>query len=270
MWIWIALLIDFILFLGMGQETALDFLGGYLIELSLSIDNLFVFLSIFSSFSVPERLRHRVLRYGLIGAALLRMVFILLGSAVISEFRWILYFFGIILIGNGVKMLGERSKERESAGIVLGMKAVRKFLPLTEDFCDSRFFVKREAADGKKRWYATPLFAVLVVVEISDIIFAIDSVPAVLSVTTNSLIVYTSNLLAVMGLRQLYFSLEKLEKQFVCLKYGIAAVLMFTGLKMLAELFSRSVSTASSIIFILSAMLISMAGSLLITKKRSE
>lgn len=270
MWIGIAVLIDVILFLVMGRDVALDFMGGYLIELSLSVDNLFVFLSIFSSFSVPEHLRHRVLRYGIIGAALLRMVFILLGAAVVSRFGWILYFFGVILVWNGVKMIEERTGERESAGIAWGMKIVRKLIPVTEEFCGSRFFVKKELQGGKKRWYATPLFAVLVVVEISDIIFAIDSVPAVFSVTTNSLIVYSSNLLAVLGLRQLYFSLEKLAKQFSCLKYGIAAVLMFTGCKMLGGLFSISVSTAASIVFILLALCISMLGSLFAIKKGSE
>lgn len=272
MWIGIAVLVDFILFLVMGRDAALDFMGGYLIELSLSVDNLFVFLSIFSSFSVPEQLRHRVLRYGIIGAALLRMVFILLGAAVVSRFGWILYFFGVILVWNGVKMIEERTAERENAGIAWGMKVVRKLIPVTEEFCGSRFFVKKEAKNGsgKKRWHATPLFAVLVVVEISDIIFAIDSVPAVFSITTNSLIVYSSNLLAVLGLRQMYFSLEKLAKRFICLKYGIAAVLMFTGCKMLGGLFSFSVSTAASISFILLALSVSMLGSLFATKKGSE
>lgn len=272
MWIVIAVLIDFILFFVAGQEIALEFMGGYLIELSLSVDNLFVFLSIFTSFSVPEHLRHRVLRYGIIGAALLRMVFILLGAAVVSRFGFVLYFFGVILIANGVKMIGERPDGRESRGVVWGMKLVRRFIPVTEDFCGPHFFVKKEEAGrkGKLCRYATPLFVVLVVVEVSDIIFAIDSVPAVFSVTKNPVIVYSSNLLAVLGLRQLYFSLEKLAKRFACLKYGIAAVLMFTGLKMLAEMLSLSVSTAASILFIFSALFISAAASLVTAKKGSE
>lgn len=272
MWIGIAVLVDFILFFAAGRETALEFMGGYLIELSLSVDNLFVFLSIFTSFSVPEQLRHRVLRYGIIGAALLRMVFILLGAAVVSRFGFVLYFFGVILIANGVKMIGERPDGRESRGVVWGMKLVRRFLPVTEEFCGPHFFVKKEeeGQKGKLCRYATPLFVVLVVVELSDIIFAIDSVPAVFSVTKNPVIVYSSNLLAVLGLRQLYFSLEKLAKRFACLKYGIAAVLMFTGLKMLAEMLSVSVSTAASIFFIFSALFISAAASLVTAKKGSE
>ncbi len=272
MWIGIALFIDFLLFLTMGQKIALDFLGGYLIELSLSVDNLFVFMSIFTAFSVPEHLRHRVLRYGIIGAALLRMVFILSGAAVVSGFGWILYFFGVILIGNGVKMIGEQKNGGEEVRTDWGMKAVRRFVPVTEGFCDSHFFVLKEAArkGGKKRWCATPLFVVLVVVEVSDIIFAIDSVPAVFSVTTNTLIVYTSNLLAVLGLRQLYFGLEKLAKRFIYVKYGIGVILIFTGIKMLAELFYLSVSTALAIGFILLVLLISIAVSMLATKKESE
>lgn len=208
MWIVIALLTEFCLYLFAGPGIALDFLGGYLIELSLSVDNLFVFLSIFTSFGVPEQYRHRVLHYGIIGAALLRFVFIMFGAAMVSRFEWILYFFGVILIFNGAKMLYAKEEEK-SIGTSFGMKLVRKFVPVTENFCGSCFFVLREKGEGKKREgsrgkkcrYATPLFVVLVVVELSDIIFAIDSVPAVFSVTTNPVIVYTSNLMAVLGLR---------------------------------------------------------------------
>ncbi|MBQ9767930.1 MAG: TerC/Alx family metal homeostasis membrane protein [Lachnospiraceae bacterium] len=270
MWVGIALLVDLILFFTLGQDVALDFLGGYLIELSLSVDNLFVFLSIFTSFGVPEKLRHRVLRYGIIGAALLRMAFILLGAAVVSRFGWILYLFGGILIWNGIKMLREKKEEETDAKHNPGMRLVRKILPMAEEFCGPRFFIKREGKDGKQHLFATPLFAVLVVVELSDIIFAIDSVPAVFSVTTNPLIVYSSNLLAILGLRQMYFGLEGLAKRFVYVKYGIAAVLFFTGFKLLAELFHRSVSTGFSIAFIGSALLFSMLLSMKVTKNRSE
>jgi len=270
MWVGIALLVDLILFWTFGQEIALDFLGGYLIELSLSVDNLFVFLSIFTSFGVPDRLRHRVLRYGIIGAAVLRMAFVLLGATVVSRFGWILYLFGGVLIWNGIKMLRQPKKEEMGGKHNPGMRLVRKFIPVTEEFCGPHFFVKLEEKDGKKRLFATPLFAVLVVIEFSDIIFAIDSVPAVFSVTINPLIVYSSNLLAILGLRQMYFGLERLEKRFIYVKYGIASVLFFTGFKLLAELFHWSVSTGISIIFIGSALLLSMLFSVKMTKNRSE
>lgn len=277
MWIVIALIADFCLYLFAGSGIALDFLGGYLIELSLSVDNLFVFLSIFTSFGVPEQYRHRVLHYGIIGAALLRFVFIMFGAAMVSRFDWILYFFGVILIFNGIKMLHVKEEEEKKIGTSFGMKLVRKFIPVTESFCGSCFFVLREKQEGKeqkggygkKRRYATPLFVVLVVVELSDIIFAIDSVPAVFSVTTNPVIVYTSNLMAVLGLRQMYFGLEKLAKRFVYVKYGIASVLMFTGLKLFLTLFDCTFSTLSSILFIMIALGVSMATSLFATKKGS-
>lgn len=268
MWILFALIVDLCLYLIAGQDIALDFLGGYLIELSLSVDNLFVFLSIFTSFGVPEQFRHRVLHYGIMGAAVLRLLFILFGVAVVSRFEWILYVFGGVLVVNGVRMLRSKEEPKKDIGTSFGVKLVRRFVPVTETFCGNCFFVLRDK-NGKKCRYATPLFVVLVVVELSDIIFAIDSVPAVFSVTTNPVIVYTSNIMAILGLRQLYFGLEKLAKRFVYVKYGIAAVLMFTGLKLLAELFHYTISTADSIGFILTALFLSMAASLVSTKKGS-
>ncbi len=277
MWIIVAFVADLCLYLFAGQDIALDFLGGYLIELSLSIDNLFVFLTIFTSFGVPEQLRHRVLHYGIIGAAVLRLIFILCGTAVVTRFEWILYGFGVILIVNGVKMLLEQEVREQEPGASFGMRLVSRFVPVTETFVGNCFFVLREKnsgkqkkiENGKKSRYATPLFVVLVVVELSDIIFAIDSVPAVFSVTTNPAIVYTSNLLAILGLRQMYFVLEKLADRFVYVKYGIATVLIFTGIKLVAVMFDRTISTAGSICFILVALSVSMFASLFATKKGS-
>ena len=271
MWVVVALFVDFILFLLWGQDVALDFLGGYLIELSLSVDNLFVFLSIFTSFGVPERFRHRVLRYGIFGAAVLRMIFILVGAAVVTRFSWILYLFGGVLIWNGIKMLHEKKEASYDINQNPAFLLVRKIFPVTEDFCGACFFVKRkEGGDtGKRRRYATPLFVVLVVIELSDIVFAIDSVPAVFSVTTNPFIVYSSNLLAILGLRQMYFGLEKIANRFVYVKYGIAAVLMFTGMKLLGELFHKTVSVGVSIGFICASLLLSVFVSLCATKKGS-
>lgn len=271
MWIIVALVVDMCLYFFAGQDIALDFLGGYLIELSLSVDNLFVFLSIFTAFAVPDQLRHRVLKYGILGAAVLRMAFILCGAAIVSRFEWILYWFGVILIVNGIKMLVAKKEEKKDVQTNWGMRLVRKFVPVTETFYGPCFFVKRtKNGKGEKKYrYATPLFVVLVVVELSDIIFAIDSVPAVFSVTTNPVIVYTSNLLAILGLRQMYFGLEKLAKRFVFVKYGIAAVLIFTGTKLFVSMFDRSISTAWSVCFILFALLTSMVASMFATKKGS-
>lgn len=269
MWIIVAMFADLCLYLFVGPDTALDFLGGYLIELSLSVDNLFVFLSIFTSFGIPEQLRHRVLHYGIIGAAILRLIFILSGVAIVSRFEWILYFFGVILVFNGIKMLRVKEEEEKSVETSFGMKLVRRFMPVTEEFRGNCFFVLKEGKDGKKRRHATPLFVVLVVVELSDIIFAIDSVPAVFSVTTNPVIVYTSNLLAILGLRQIYFGLEKLANRFVYMKFGIATVLIFTGVKLTVAMFGRTISTAVSICFIMVALSVSMVASLFATKKGS-
>ena len=272
MWILIALVADLFLYLLAGHEVALDFLGGYLIELSLSVDNLFVFLSIFTAFGVPEHLRHRVLHYGIIGAAVLRLVFILLGVAVVSRFEWILYVFGAVLVVNGIKMVVCQKEENVEIENLWGLRLVRRFVPVTENFCGNSFFVLRENTEGKRKGkkkcrYATPLFVTLVVVELSDIIFAIDSVPAVLSVTTNPIIVYTSNIMAILGLRQMYFGLEKLAKRFVYLKYGIASVLVFTGVKLLTAMFDCRISTLGSICFILAALSAGMVASLFATKK---
>lgn len=269
MWILIALVADIFLYVFAGQDVALDFLGGYLIELSLSVDNLFVFLSIFTSFGVPEQLRHRVLHYGIIGAAVLRFVFICFGVAMVSRFEWILYVFGAILMVNGVKMFLPQDTREKGIETSWGMRLVRKFVPVTENFCGTCFFIKKKKKETakKKSRYATPLFVVLVVVELSDIIFAIDSVPAVFSVTTNPLIVYTSNLLAVLGLRQMYFGLERLAKRFVYVKYGVATVLIFTGIKLVATMFGRTISTFGSICFILVALSACMFASLFATKK---
>lgn len=277
MWIVVALVTDLCLYLFAGHDIALDFLGGYLIELSLSVDNLFVFLTIFTSFGVPEQFRHRVLHYGIIGAAVLRLVFILFGVAVVSRFEWILYLFGVVLVINGVKMFFSQEEKEGNKENSWGMRLVRKFVPITEEFHGNCFFVLKEKNSVKRKRenktkkcrYATPLFVALVVVELSDIIFAIDSVPAVFSVTTNPVIVYTSNLLAILGLRQMYFGLEKLANRFIYVKYGIATVLVFTGIKLVAEMFDRTISTAGSICFILIALSACMLASLFATKKGS-
>lgn len=267
MWVGIALLVEIILYCLMGEKVALDFIGAYLIELSLSIDNLFVFLSIFRTFGVEERHRHRILKFGIIGAAILRMLFVILGAAVIDRYQWVLYIFGFILFGNGIKMLTRKEIDEGEKQGGIGMDFIRRIIPVTKEWKGERFFVREENKAGGKRWYATPLFAVLVIVEVTDIIFAIDSVPAVFSVTGNPFIVYSSNLLAILGLRQMYFVLEKIVERFAYVKYGIALILMFTGTKLLGAMFGCQISTGVSVAVLGVTMLLSIVISIILTKK---
>jgi len=226
-WIGLALAFAGLVWQVRGGQSALEFLTGYIIEESLSVDNLFVFLLIFGYFAVPARDQHSVLFWGILGAMVFRAIFIVAGVALIQRFEWIIYFFGAILIYSGVKMGLEKEKEIHPDRNPL-LKLFRKFMPVTLGFEGSRFFVRR---DGKT--YATPLFLVLLVVETTDLVFAVDSIPAVLAITQDRFIVYTSNIFAIMGLRALYFALKGAMDLFHYLHYGLSAILVFVGLKML-------------------------------------
>lgn len=209
------------------NEKALQFLTGYLVEKSLAVDNVFVWMMIFSFFAVPLELQRRVLLYGIVGAIVLRTVMIFTGSWLIQEFHWVLYFFGAFLIITGIKMLwfAEHDPDLSKNPII---RWVRNHYPVTEKLEGERFFVMR---DGVR--YATPLFLALVLVEISDVIFAVDSIPAIFAITTDPFIVLTSNLFAILGLRAMYFLLADLGDRFALLKYGLAVILLFIGTKML-------------------------------------
>lgn len=228
----------------MGSKSGLEFAAGYLIELSLSVDNLFVFMSIFMTFGIREEVQHKVLGWGIAGAIVLRFLFIFFGLKIVTLFGWILYIFGVILIVNGLKMMIGKEEELKPQDSKI-IKAVGKILPMTDSFQGKRFLVK---INGRHRF--TPLFAVLCLVECSDIIFAIDSVPAVFSVSTNLLIVYTSNIFAILGLRQMYFVLEHLQERFQYVKYGVGIILIFTGVKLGILIFDLHISTAVSICII--------------------
>ncbi|MEG1336135.1 MAG: TerC/Alx family metal homeostasis membrane protein [Clostridiales bacterium] len=248
----------------MGTQAALEFLGGYLIEFSLSMDNLFVFISIFTAFGITEHAEHRVLTYGIAGAIILRFVFIALGVQVIEHFEFILYIFGVILIFNGVKMCVGKEKEQhpENSKVI---KIFRKIMPITPDFVGEKFFVKQN-----KILYATPLLAVLLIIEFSDILFAIDSIPAVFSVTTNVFIVYTSNIFAILGLRQLYFVLLHLQERFRYVKYGVGLILAFTGTKLGLLAFDVHISIPVSIGVIVATITLSIILSIIISGRQAK
>ncbi len=232
--VWISLAIGFGLWVGssMGRQSMLEFYAGYLVEQALSVDNLFVFILIFGYFRIPAELQHRVLFWGIIGALFMRGAMIGAGAVLIAQFHWIIYVFGAFLVFTGAKMAfgGESEIEPESNPVI---RLVRRFLPITTKFHGEHFFV-REVIDGKAaRLVATPLFVVLALVETTDVVFAVDSIPAIFGVTRNPFLVYTSNVFAILGLRSMYFVLAGVIGKFHLLKYGLALVLAFVGTKML-------------------------------------
>ena len=262
-WIIVAAITCVVIYFTLGSGKAIDFLGGYLIELSLSIDNVFVFLMIFMSFGIVEHAQHRVLAWGIIGAIILRFFFIFFGVAVVSRFAWILYFFGVLLIFSGIKMFRNKDEEKDPRDSRI-LRAMRKVVPMSEEYDGEKFFTR---VNGKRM--ATPLLGVLVIIESSDIMFAIDSVPAVLSVSQDLLIVYASNILAILCLRQLFFVIEHVQERFSYVRYGVACILVFTGIKMVGGLFHFHVSTVFSIFFIIGTLFISIVLSAVISKKKA-
>jgi tellurite resistance protein TerC len=211
-----------------GTEPALQFVAGYLIEKSLSVDNLFVFLVLFSAFRVPPVYQHKVLFWGILGALIMRAALIAVGAALIARFHWTMYVFGGFLVLTGIKLVFQKPDSVHPEGNI-AVRLFRKIWPVSDNYSDGRFFVKKE--DGR-RW-ATPLFIVLLTVEFTDLVFALDSIPAIFAVTPDPFIVYTSNVFAILGLRSLYFALAGVMDLFCHLKYGLAAILAFVGAKML-------------------------------------
>lgn len=260
-WISLALLFNIGVYLLSGSVHALEFFGGYVIELSLSLDNLFVFLLVFSSFGIPPRYQRRVLNFGIAGAVILRLLFIVLGTAMVSRFEWILYIFGLILILSAAKMFRDDEAEKDFKNSN-SLKFLGKIMPITPDLEGDKFFICRN-----RILYATPLFAILVIIEASDIIFAIDSIPAIFSITTTWWIVYTSNIFAILGLRNLYFLLEKLHSAFRFMKYGVAVVLAFTGIKLAILYFHIEISLITSLLIIFAVLLLSILASVVIKEK---
>ncbi len=226
---WIALALGFGLVVNyqLGQESMMQYYAAYLMEKSLSLDNLFVFVLVFSYFKVPPQYHHRVLFWGIIGALLMRFLFIALGVALIQQFTWIFFIFGAILIYSAYKMIKEEDKEIHPEKNIL-IKLFRKMMPVTTDFGNGKFFVKIN-----HQTHATILFLVLIFIETTDLIFAVDSIPAVLAISQDPYIAYTSNIMAILGLRALYFAIAGIIKYFRFLNYGLSAILAFVGIKML-------------------------------------
>lgn len=225
-WISLALIFNLGLYYYEGKEIALQFLAGYLIEKSLSVDNLFVFILLFTYFRVDGKLQHKVLYWGILGALIMRAVLIYLGAVLIEQFHWIIYVFGGFLIFTGIKMAVSKGEDEEPTENFV-VKLFRRFFPVVHEYHGDKFFIKK---DGRS--FATPLFIVLIIVETTDLVFALDSIPAIFAVSRDPFIVYTSNVFAILGLRSLYFALAGVMNMFHYLKIGLAIILCFVGLKM--------------------------------------
>jgi tellurite resistance protein TerC len=245
-WIALALLFNLGVYHWFGAERALEFLTGYVIEKALSVDNIFVFIVIFSSFSVPAALQHRVLIWGILGALLMRAACIYVGAALLQSFHWIIYVFGAFLVYTGWKLLRQRGQPTQPDRNPL-FRLFRRFMPSTSEYHGSKFTIVR---DGRR--LATPLLLVLVAIEASDIVFAVDSIPAVFAITRDPFIVFTSNIFAILGLRALYFALAGVMTRFHRLKTGLSLVLLFVGVKMmLADLYKLPVLVSLGVIALL-------------------
>ncbi len=228
-WVGLALLFMVLVWVTRGQRVALEFLTCYLIEESLSVDNLFVFLVIFSYFNTPSHLHHKCLFWGIIGAVILRAIFIAVGVAAIQRVEWLVYVLGVLLVVTGIRLGLQKDRDVHPERNPV-LRLFRRVFPVSENYDGTRFFVRRAG-----RMVATPLFVVLIAIESTDVVFAIDSVPAALSITLDPFVVYTSNVFAILGLRSLYFAIAGIMPMFVYLHYGLSAILVFTGAKMLVS-----------------------------------
>ena len=263
-WVTLALIFNFGILHFMGPQKGLEFFTGYVIEKSLSVDNVFVFALLFSYFSVPPIYQHKVLFWGIIGALIMRATMIFLGAALIEQFTWIIYIFGAFLILTGIKMIVKREEEIHPERNPL-VRWFKKLMPVTNDYRADRFFVREKGI-----LMATPLFIVLLMVEFTDLIFAVDSIPAIFAVTRDPFIVYTSNVFAILGLRSLYFALAGVMDKFHYLKIGLGVVLTFVGVKMLLGHTAWKIDTHISLIVIVTVLALSVIASLVWPKKASE
>ncbi|HLB88473.1 MAG TPA: TerC family protein [Terriglobales bacterium] len=262
MWIALAAAFAVLLYFWRGHVVTLEFVTGYVIELSLSVDNLFVFLLIFRYFRVPALHQHKVLFWGILGALLMRGIFVLVGVGLITRFHWIVYLFGAFLVYSGIQFFRQESVEIHPEKNPV-LRLFRRWMPVTEDYEGSKFFVRRTGL------YATPLLVVLLVVETTDLLFAVDSIPAVLAITLNAFIVYTSNIFAILGLRSMYFALAGMMEFFHYLHYGLSVVLIFVGAKMLASHYYQ-IPTAWALGVVAGVLLVSVLVSVVRPKKNAR
>jgi tellurite resistance protein TerC len=258
-WISLALLFNSLIYYWFGEHKAVEFFTGYVIEKSLSVDNIFVFVLVFNYFQIPSAYQHKVLFWGIIGALIMRVIFIFAGVALIEKFHWTIYIFGIFLIYTGYKMFSEKDKKMEPEKNPV-IRFFRKVIPVSNHLEGDKFFITE---NGKR--HATPLFLVLILIETTDLIFAVDSIPAILAITQDRFIVYTSNVFAILGLRSLYFALAHVIHRFVYLSTGLAVILIFVGLKMVMVDVLK-VPTFISLIIIAIILTFSVVFSLMKTK----
>ena len=263
-WITLALIFAGLVFHYQGSDSGLRFLTGYLIELSLSVDNLFVFLLIFSYFKVPAKFQHRVLFWGVMGALIMRLTMIFVGAALIQRFHWIIYIFGAFLVYTGIKMFRHDEMDIQPEQNI-AVRVVTRFLPITRHYDEEKFFT---TVNGKRT--GTLLFLVLMVVEVTDLVFAVDSIPAIFAITTDTFIVYTSNVFAILGLRSMYFLLAGVVEKFRFLRFGLAIVLTFIGIKMLITAVGFHIPIWFSLVFVAVVLIGSVVASLLIPPKPDE
>jgi tellurite resistance protein TerC len=256
-WVTLAMIFAALVFHYQGRTRGLEFVTGYLIELSLSVDNLFVFLLIFSYFKVPAKFQHRVLFWGVMGALVMRLTMIFIGAALIERFHWIIYIFGGFLVYTGIKMFRQEELDIQPEQNPM-VRLVTRFLPISKSYDEEKFFTNR---NGKR--VGTLLLLVLIVVEVTDLVFAVDSIPAIFAITRNTFIVYTSNVFAILGLRSMYFLLAGVVEKFRYLRYGLAIVLTFIGIKMLITAVGVHIPIWFSLVFVGTVLLGSVGASLL-------
>jgi tellurite resistance protein TerC len=259
-WIFLAFLFGAGLYIFMGHKQALDYFTGYVIEYSLSIDNVFVFLLIFKYFKVPKKLEFEILYWGILGAFIFRLAFVLAGAALLKNFAWVMYIFGAFLIYTGIKLAAGKDKEVDPGQNPV-LKWTQKFMPVTKDFHQDHFFIKEA---GKR--VATPMFVVLLLIESSDIIFALDSIPAILAITTEQFIAFSATSFAILGLRSLYFAISAVVEMFHYLHYGLAVILVFVGVKMIISKFYE-IPTFYALGFIIFILAVAIGVSILFPPK---
>lgn len=263
-WIALSLIFNGIVFYYLGHDKGLEFLTGYLLEKSLSVDNIFVFILLFSFFDVPKKYQHKVLFWGIFGALIMRAILIFIGTALIAQFSWVIIIFGVFLVIAGLKMAFQKDEKVEPNKNPV-VKFVKKVIPVTPEYHKDRFFVKIK----KGGLFATPLLIVLIVVETTDLIFAFDSIPAILAITNDTFIVFTSNAFAILGLRALYFALSGFMDKFHYLKIGLSIILIFIGVKMLISGVVH-ISTVLSLIVILVVLTIAIGASMVRNKRTAR